>query len=131
MAVIEVPLATFTFVAITVPNRTEAPDTKPVPVIVTAVPPEVGPETGETEVTVGAGSGLADRKLSKLSVPGTFVSDVLVPALTSNLTLFSSTPLVPFQFVRRSVVERALPQEEQPAEAEDSPDDEVAHVHGS
>ena len=35
-------------------NATPAPGTKPVPVIVTAFPPMVGPATGLTAVTVGA-----------------------------------------------------------------------------
>ena len=61
----------------------------------------------EVERNVGqrvqaAGYMLLSKVREKLSVPGTFVSDVLVPALTSNLTLFSSTPLVPFQFVHGS-----------------------------
>ncbi len=94
--------ATFTFVAGTPPNCTEAPDAKPVPVIVTAVPPEVAPELGKTEVTVGPALGLATLKLSKMTVPGTFGSAVLVPALTSNLTLLSCIPLEPFQFVHGS-----------------------------
>jgi hypothetical protein len=48
--VIEVPLATFTFVAAVPPNLTVAPATKPDPVIVTEVPPLVGPTFGETDV---------------------------------------------------------------------------------
>ena len=38
------------------PNDTVAPVTKPVPVTVTAVPPDVDPLPGVTEVTVGAGA---------------------------------------------------------------------------
>lgn len=37
----------------TPPNVTVAPDSNSVPVIVTAVPPLVGPEFGSTEVMVG------------------------------------------------------------------------------
>ena len=55
MAVIEVLLTRFTPVAAVPPKLTVAPDRKPVPVMVTAVPPPVGPEVGETAVTLGAG----------------------------------------------------------------------------
>jgi hypothetical protein len=102
VAVIEVLLATFTFVAATPPNLTVAPAEKPVPVIVTAVPPESDPEAGEIEVTVGAAAGMAALKLSKERVPGAFTSEVTVPALSSNLTLLNSTPLLPFQFAHAS-----------------------------
>jgi hypothetical protein len=43
----------------TPPNVTVAPDSNSVPVIVTAVPPLVGPEVGCTEVMVGI-DGVAD-----------------------------------------------------------------------
>ena len=46
------------FEASTPPNLTEVtPETKPVPVIVTVVPPTVEPETGETEEIVGEVGG--------------------------------------------------------------------------
>ena len=47
-----IALTTTTFVAAVVPNFTVAPVWKPVPLIVTAVPPPYVPLTGETEVTV-------------------------------------------------------------------------------
>jgi hypothetical protein len=53
VAVIEVPLTTVTFVAAAEPNVTVAPEAKFVPVIVTDVPPAVGPLLGLTLVTVG------------------------------------------------------------------------------
>jgi hypothetical protein len=53
VAVIEVLLTTTTLVAAVPPNDTVAPAEKLVPVIVTAVPPEVEPLFGETLVTVG------------------------------------------------------------------------------
>ena len=53
MAVICVPLTTTTLVAAVVPNVTVAPVTNLVPVMVTAVPPAVGPLLGETPLTVG------------------------------------------------------------------------------
>jgi hypothetical protein len=48
-----VPFTTTTLVAAVAPNFTVAPDTKLVPVIVTAVPPAVVPVLGDTPVTVG------------------------------------------------------------------------------
>ncbi len=47
-------LTTVTLLAAVPPNVTVAPATKFVPVIVTAVPPLVDPELGETELIVGA-----------------------------------------------------------------------------
>jgi hypothetical protein len=53
--VIEVEPTTTTFVAAVPPMLTVAPLRKPVPLIVTDVPPEVVPELGVMPVTVGAG----------------------------------------------------------------------------
>jgi hypothetical protein len=55
VAVIDVLLTTFTPVAAVPPKLTVAPARKPVPVMVTAVPPVESPVFGEIEVTVGAG----------------------------------------------------------------------------
>ena len=55
VAVIWVALLTVTLVAAFEPKLTEAPLTKFVPVIVTMVPPVVGPAVGLMLVTVGAG----------------------------------------------------------------------------
>jgi hypothetical protein len=55
VAVIDVLLPTTTPVAAVPPRVTVAPDWKPVPVIVTAVPPAVDPELGAIPLTVGAG----------------------------------------------------------------------------
>ena len=55
VAVIDVLLTTFTPVADVLPNLTVAPDRKPVPVMVTAVPPAVVPVAGEIPLTFGAG----------------------------------------------------------------------------
>lgn len=57
VAVIEVPLTTFTPDADVPPSFTVAPVRNPVPVIVTAVPPAVVPVAGEIALTVGAGLG--------------------------------------------------------------------------
>ena len=53
-AVIEVAEFTVTLVAATLPKLTVSPDAYEVPVIVTDVPPAVGPAVGLTGVTVGA-----------------------------------------------------------------------------
>ena len=58
VAVIDVLLATVTPVAEVPPIFTVAPDWKPVPVMVTAVPPLIVPELGLIELTVGAGGEL-------------------------------------------------------------------------
>jgi hypothetical protein len=50
----DVLLTTTTLVAAGPPNVTAAPAKKFVPVIVTAVPPAVGPLGGAMEITVGA-----------------------------------------------------------------------------
>lgn len=56
VAVIDVLLATVTFVAAVAPNITVAGETKFVPVIVTTVPPDNGPTFGDVLVTVRAGA---------------------------------------------------------------------------
>ncbi len=53
VAVIVVGLTTVTPVAAIAPKKTDAPAAKLVPVIVTAVPPAVGPLVGVIPVTVG------------------------------------------------------------------------------
>jgi hypothetical protein len=55
VAVIEPPLTTATFVAAAPPIETVAPGEKLFPETVMAVPPAVGPEDGETPLTLGAG----------------------------------------------------------------------------
>ncbi len=53
VAVIWVPESTVTDPAAVVPKSTSAPGANPVPVTVTAVPPDVGPASGLTPVTAG------------------------------------------------------------------------------
>ena len=53
VAVMVVLLTTVTFVAAAEPKLTVAPEAKLVPVIVTEVPPAIGPLFGATAVTVG------------------------------------------------------------------------------
>ena len=57
VAVTCVELRTVKLVAAVVPNLTAVAPLRFVPVIVTALPPAVVPEVGETEPTVGAGGG--------------------------------------------------------------------------
>ena len=45
------------------PTVTVAPDKKPVPVIVSCVPPAMGPDVDDTDVIVGAGFGM-DRAIT-------------------------------------------------------------------
>src|SRR5829696_7562850 len=86
VAVIEVELTTVSLVAADPPKLTVAPYEKPVPVIVTDVPPLVLPEVGEMAVTVGAGALLlAASKLSKMTLPGAFPCATDVPPLTSKM----------------------------------------------
>jgi hypothetical protein len=51
----EVLFTTTTLLAAAPPKVTVAPARKPVPVIVTPLPPLLDPELGEIELTVGAG----------------------------------------------------------------------------
>jgi hypothetical protein len=46
-----------TDVAAVPPNVIAAPDVKLAPLIVTVVPPEIGPEAGEMPLTTGVGDG--------------------------------------------------------------------------
>ena len=56
VTVIDVPELTTTDVPAVPPKLTVEPVTKPVPVMVTEVPPAVGPAVGLMDVTVGATS---------------------------------------------------------------------------
>ena len=68
VAVMLVLPTTTTLVAAVPPIDTVAPLKKPVPLIVTAVPPAVVPDAGEMPVTVGAGFG-EEKVYPPLSVP--------------------------------------------------------------
>ena len=57
MAVIVVEFVTLTLVAAVPPKLTVSPELKPLPLMVTPVPPAVVPEVGVTPVTVGAAGG--------------------------------------------------------------------------
>ena len=64
VAVIVVLLTTTTLVAALLPNITVAPATKSAPVIVTAVPPAIGPLFGLTLATKGTVLTVAARKVT-------------------------------------------------------------------
>lgn len=64
IAVIDVLLPTTTLLAAVPPRLTVAPARKPVPVIVTAVPPFTVPDVGEMALTVGAGFDDATVRLT-------------------------------------------------------------------
>jgi hypothetical protein len=115
VAVILVLLTTTTLVAAALPNVTVAPLAKLVPVIVTAVPPEVDPLFGETLLTVGAATYVypfVRLPLCPLSVTVTvtapadpagvvavmvvlFTTATLVAAALPNVTVAPLTKLVP------------------------------------
>ena len=71
VAVIDALLTTFTPVAGVPPRLTVAPGRKPVPVMVTEVPPAAGPVLGLIEVTVGTGFDAEPFKRTKLATEGT------------------------------------------------------------
>jgi hypothetical protein len=57
-ALIEVSEFTVKLLAATLPNETPVAPVKPLPVMVTLVPPAVLPELGEIPVTAGAGAAV-------------------------------------------------------------------------
>ena len=59
VALMEPPETTVKLVAFAAPNRTAVAPASPVPVIVTMVPPVVGPVFGLIDVTAGTGGGAA------------------------------------------------------------------------
>jgi len=98
LAVIWVALTTTTLVAAVAPNVTVAPVAKFVPVIVTAVPPAVGPPMGEILVTAGITAYV--NPLARLPLcPLTVTVTVTAPALPAGVVavmvvLFTTTTLV-------------------------------------
>ena len=89
MAVIVVLFTTTTLVAAAVPKVTVAPAAKFVPVIVTAVPPEVEPLFGVTLLTVGAGPETATKvAICMTQGPAEFSVEValLLPAVVTILS---------------------------------------------
>ena len=98
-AVISAALTTTTLVAAAVPNVTVAPETNPVPVIVTAVPPAGGPLLGETTLTVTPVTYV--KPLAKLPLwpPGFVTVTLVAPAVPAGVVavivvLFETTTFV-------------------------------------
>ena len=86
VAVTSVDDMSFTLVADAVPKCTAVGLLRLVPVIVTEVPPEAGPEVGDMEVIKGAGSGDAfvSMTLMKLLLPS--------PTASQNVAETHDTP---------------------------------------
>lgn len=100
VAVICVLLVMTTLVAAAVPNVTVAPDTKFVPVIVTAVPPLVEPVFGETPVTVGTGTTYVNPLARlPLCVSGFVTVTVTAPAVPAGLVAVIVVLFVTVTFV--------------------------------
>ena len=93
-AVIEVLLTTCAPVAAVPPKVTLAPLRKFVPVIVTAVPPEVVAEFGETAVTFGAGFAYVQPLVSVPLWLSVLVTTTLaVPAECAGVVAVMEVPL--------------------------------------
>jgi hypothetical protein len=102
VAVICVPLTTTTFVAAVPPNVTVAPAAKFVPVIVTGVPPAVGPALGDTLDTLGTGPVTAEKVTICMTQGPEEVNvavALLLPAMVTNL----SSAMSPSEVIIRDV----------------------------
>jgi hypothetical protein len=102
VAVSDVAELTVVVVAETSPKSTVAPETKPVPVIVTEVPPVVGPALGLTAVTAGTGSKVNLSALLVAEVPA------LVVAVMSTVPLDSAGDVAVIDVAELTVVLAAL-----------------------
>jgi hypothetical protein len=101
VAVIWLVLTTTTFVAVVPPNVTVAPVTKFVPVMVTAVPPAVGPLLGLTLVTVGAVGDVYVNPLVNVPVcvSGLVTTTFTAPAACAGVVAVICVPLTTTTFV--------------------------------
>jgi len=99
VAVICVALATTTFVAALLPNVTVAPDAKFVPVIVTDVPPAVGPLFGEMLLTVGTTTYVYPFAKLPTSAPGFVTVTVTAPAVPAGVVVVICVALTTTTFV--------------------------------
>lgn len=105
IAVMVVPFVTDTFVAEALPNVTVAPETKFVPVIVTAVPPAVEPALGDTPVTVGAGAVYVYAPARLPLCPLGFVTVIV----TAPSAFAGVVAVMVVLFVKETLVAEALP----------------------
>ncbi len=85
---IEVAELTVVAVAVTVPNITVAEEVKLVPVMVTDVPPLVGPLVGVMDVTVGMGGGGVFTNMFSMTI-----SVKVDPTASQNVAEAHDTPL--------------------------------------
>jgi hypothetical protein len=98
VAVIVVLLTTVTFVAAVLPKVTDAPDAKFVPVIVTDVPPAMGPLLGDRFVMVGGATYV--NPLAKLPLwPPTVTDTVAEPAVPAGVVAVIVVLLTTVTFV--------------------------------
>src|SRR5690349_463541 len=65
------------------PNVTVAPEAKPVPEIVTAVPPATGPEPGEAVVTLGAVFGVGPKNSDIFDAPAAAPGKLVRPSASA------------------------------------------------
>ena len=103
MAVIEVVELTVVAVAVTVPNITVAEKVKLVPVMVTKVPPEAGPEVGDMAVIVGAGVDGVEV------VVRITMSLEVSPSTSQKLAETHDTPLRPYTLEGRNWFVQVVP----------------------
>lgn len=97
VALMVVGLVRLIAVAAMPPTVTVADDAKPVPVIATVVPPEVGPVGGVTAVTVGAGGAAAYVKVTApaaLDCPATVTMTSADPAAWTGVMAVIDVALV-------------------------------------
>src|SRR5438067_6150066 len=88
VAVISTSEATLTLVA-SLPILTVAPETKPVPLMVTGVPPLAGPELGSMDVTVtGPAASAEDGKHASITAASGTRDRYFLTAIPPGLTLW-------------------------------------------
>jgi hypothetical protein len=95
VAVSEVAELTVTFVASAKPKLTVAPVTKFVPVIVTTVPPPVGPWVGLSELTVGVEVLADDASMRAPTAAEVVAGDWVDVGATALETLGSNRTMLP------------------------------------
>src|ERR1700678_517823 len=94
---------TATLVAAVLPKVTAAPATKLVPVMVTAVPPEVDPLLGLTPLTVGAGGGTAAKVTICMTQGPGEVNVAVALLLPAAVTILSSAMSLSGEVMMRDV----------------------------
>jgi hypothetical protein len=103
VAVMVVLFTTVTFVAAILPNVTVAPATKFVPVIVTAVPPDVEPVFGDTLATVGVGPYAPENATICMTQGPAELNVAVAPLLPAVVTILSSARSLSGDVMMRAV----------------------------